>query len=188
MAALWRWSVTTSRAALEIPDAPNCSGSRSTMSAAWTAPAQSASGSFDLTFTVNTDKYPAEHAGKGGRCGHYRHAQPDRRQRGRRQLADDSCRGSRPLPQAVTRRMTVFTSTAAMVLPHGRCITRCPRPAPVRSAGRKDRSPAKQKQTPQQKPPRMRPSGSCRTKRRAWWMPLLPSARAQLANIYIQLR
>ena len=70
--------------------------------------------------------------------------------------------------------MTTFTSTAAMVLPHGRFTTRCPRPAPVRSAGRKDRSPAKQKQTPLQKPPRMRPSGSCRTKRKAWWMLLLP--------------
>ena len=47
-------------------------------------------------------------------------------------------------------------------------IMRCPRPVPVRFPGRKDRSPAKQKQTPQQKLPRMQLSGSCRTKHRAW--------------------
>ncbi len=29
----------------------------------------------------------------------------------------------KPLPQAVTRRMTVIISMAAMVPPHGRCIT-----------------------------------------------------------------
>ena len=41
----------------EIPDVPSVPEPKY-YSAAWTAPAQSASGSFDLTFTVNTDKYP----------------------------------------------------------------------------------------------------------------------------------
>ena len=40
----------------EIPDVPSVPEPKY-YSAAWTAPAQSASGSFDLTFTVNTDKY-----------------------------------------------------------------------------------------------------------------------------------
>ena len=40
----------------EIPDVPSVPKPKY-YSAAWTAPAQSASGSFDLTFTVNTDKY-----------------------------------------------------------------------------------------------------------------------------------
>ena len=40
----------------EIPDVPSAPEPKY-YSAAWTAPAQSASGSFDLTFTVNTDKY-----------------------------------------------------------------------------------------------------------------------------------
>ena len=40
----------------EIPDLPSVPEPKY-YSAAWTAPAQSASGSFDLTFTVNTDKY-----------------------------------------------------------------------------------------------------------------------------------
>ena len=40
----------------EIPDVPTAPEPKY-YSAAWTAPAQSASGSFDLTFTVNTDKY-----------------------------------------------------------------------------------------------------------------------------------
>lgn len=39
----------------EIPDVPSVPEPKY-YSAAWTAPAQSASGSFDLTFTVNTDK------------------------------------------------------------------------------------------------------------------------------------
>ena len=41
---------------IEIPDVPSVPEPKY-YSAAWTAPAQSASGSFDLTFTVNTDKY-----------------------------------------------------------------------------------------------------------------------------------
>ena len=53
---LWRWSVKKLRAAPEIPDVPSVPEPKY-YSAAWTAPAQSASGSFDLTFTVNTDKY-----------------------------------------------------------------------------------------------------------------------------------
>ena len=40
----------------EVPDIPSVPEPQY-YSAAWTAPAQSASGSFDLTFTVNTDKY-----------------------------------------------------------------------------------------------------------------------------------
>ena len=40
----------------EIPDVPSAPEPQY-YSASWTAPAQSASGSFDLTFTVNTDKY-----------------------------------------------------------------------------------------------------------------------------------
>ena len=40
----------------EIPDVPSVPEPKY-YSAAWTAPAQTASGSFDLTFTVNTDKY-----------------------------------------------------------------------------------------------------------------------------------
>ena len=40
----------------EIPDVPSVPEPKY-YSAAWTTPAQSASGSFDLTFTVNTDKY-----------------------------------------------------------------------------------------------------------------------------------
>ena len=40
----------------EIPHVPSVPEPKY-YSAAWTAPAQSASGSFDLTFTVNTDKY-----------------------------------------------------------------------------------------------------------------------------------
>lgn len=44
----------------EIPDAPDAEY----YSANWTAPAQSASGSFDLTFTVNTDKQQLETAEK----------------------------------------------------------------------------------------------------------------------------
>ena len=40
----------------EIPDIPSVPEPQY-YSAEWTAPAQSASGSFDLTFTVNTDKY-----------------------------------------------------------------------------------------------------------------------------------
>ena len=40
----------------EIPDVPSVPEPKY-YSAAWTAPTQSASGSFDLTFTVNTDKY-----------------------------------------------------------------------------------------------------------------------------------
>ena len=40
----------------EIPDVPSVPEPKY-YSAAWTAPAQSASGSFDLKFTVNTDKY-----------------------------------------------------------------------------------------------------------------------------------
>ena len=40
----------------EIPDVPSVPEPQY-YSASWTAPAQSASGSFDLTFTVNTDKY-----------------------------------------------------------------------------------------------------------------------------------
>ena len=40
----------------EIPDVPSVPEPKY-YSAAWTAPAQSAGGSFDLTFTVNTDKY-----------------------------------------------------------------------------------------------------------------------------------
>ena len=40
----------------EIPDVPGVPEPKY-YSAVWTAPAQSASGSFDLTFTVNTDKY-----------------------------------------------------------------------------------------------------------------------------------
>ena len=40
----------------EIPDVPSVPEPKY-YSAAWTAPAQSASGSFDLTFTVNTDKF-----------------------------------------------------------------------------------------------------------------------------------
>ena len=44
----------------EVPDAPDAEY----YSANWTAPAQSASGSFDLTFTVNTDKQQLETAEK----------------------------------------------------------------------------------------------------------------------------
>ena len=40
----------------EIPDVPSVPEPKY-YSAAWTAPAQTAGGSFDLTFTVNTDKY-----------------------------------------------------------------------------------------------------------------------------------
>ena len=43
----------------DIPDVPEAE-----YSASWTAPAQSASGSFDLTFTVNTDKQQLETAEK----------------------------------------------------------------------------------------------------------------------------
>ena len=41
---------------IEIPDVPSVPEPKY-YSAAWTAPAQTAGGSFDLTFTVNTDKY-----------------------------------------------------------------------------------------------------------------------------------
>ena len=44
----------------EVPDAPDAEY----YSANWTAPAQSASGSFDLTFTINTDKQQLETAEK----------------------------------------------------------------------------------------------------------------------------
>lgn len=44
----------------EVPEAPDAEY----YSASWTAPAQSASGSFDLTFTVNTDKQQLETAEK----------------------------------------------------------------------------------------------------------------------------
>ena len=40
----------------EIPDVPSVPEPKY-YSAAWTAPAQTAGGSFDMTFTVNTDKY-----------------------------------------------------------------------------------------------------------------------------------
>ena len=77
----------------EIPDVPSVPEPKY-YSAAWTAPAQTAGGSFDLDIHRQHRQGSAEHAGKGGRGGHYRHAQPDRRQRGRRQLADDPCRGT----------------------------------------------------------------------------------------------
>lgn len=55
-------------------------------------------------------------------------------------------------------KMIAFTSMAAMVLPHGRFTTRYPRPAPVHSAGRKDRSPARLKRMPLPRLPKMQPS------------------------------
>ena len=53
----------------DIPGVPEAE-----YSASWTAPAQSASGSFDLTFTINTDKQQLETAEKVGRCSHHDHA------------------------------------------------------------------------------------------------------------------
>ncbi|MCO7109764.1 hypothetical protein NIA69_12255 [Gemmiger formicilis] len=51
---LWRWSVKKLRA---VPRSRMCRVLEPKYySAAWTAPAQTAGGSFDLTFTVNTDK------------------------------------------------------------------------------------------------------------------------------------
>ena len=47
----------------EIPDVPSVPEPKY-YSAAWTAPAQTAGGSFDLTFTVNTDKYQLNTAEK----------------------------------------------------------------------------------------------------------------------------
>ena len=114
----------------EIPDVPSVPEPKY-YSAAWTAPAQTAGGSFDLTFTVNTDKYQLNTLEK-------------------------------------VDGMIVFTSTAVTVLPHGRCITRYQKEAPVHFPGRKDRSPAKRRRTPLPRQPKTQPSGSCRTKRRAW--------------------
>ena len=150
----------------EIPDVPSVPEPKY-YSAAWTAPAQSAGGSFDLTFTVNTDKVPAEHAGKGGQGGHYRHAQPDRRQRGRRQLADDPAAAQTITTSGHTQddsfHLNGGDGSATWTVHY-----EVSKPAPARSAGRKDRSPAKPKQTLLPKLPRTRPLGSCRTKRRAW--------------------
>lgn len=88
----------------EIPDVPSAPEPQY-YSASWTAPAQSARGSFDLTFTVNTDKYqlntlekvdgavitvtPSQTSGSVD-GGSWKMTLPERR----------------PLPPAVTRRTT----------------------------------------------------------------------------------
>ena len=56
--------------------------------------AQTAGGSFDLTFTVNTDKYQQNTLEKVDGAVITVTPSRDRRQRGRRQLADDTCRSA----------------------------------------------------------------------------------------------